>query len=45
MNELAEALIAESYAAPPAHILESLTDDLAHQSIVFLKNDAPMTKV
>jgi uncharacterized damage-inducible protein DinB len=31
MNELAQALIAESYAAPPAHILEGLTDDLAHR--------------
>ena len=25
MNELAQALIAESYAAPPSHILEGLT--------------------
>jgi uncharacterized damage-inducible protein DinB len=31
MNELAQALIAESYAAPPSHILEALTDDLAHR--------------
>ncbi len=30
MNELAQALIAESYAAPPSHILEGLTDDLVH---------------
>ena len=28
MNELAQALIAESYAAPPSHILEGLTNDL-----------------
>src|SRR5215469_4798837 len=33
MNELAQALIAESYAAPPAHILEGLTDDLAHRQL------------
>jgi uncharacterized damage-inducible protein DinB len=31
MIELAQALIAESYAAPPAHILEGLPDDLAHR--------------
>src|SRR5882672_4956271 len=30
MNELAQALIAESYAAAPSHILEGLTDDLVH---------------
>jgi uncharacterized damage-inducible protein DinB len=33
MDELAQALIAESYAAPPAHILEGLTDDLAHREL------------
>jgi hypothetical protein len=31
MNELAQALIAESYAASPSHILEGLTDNLAHR--------------
>jgi uncharacterized damage-inducible protein DinB len=33
MNELAQALIAESYAASPAHILDGLTDDLAHRKL------------
>ena len=33
MNELAQALIAESYAAQPSHILEGLTDDLAHREL------------
>ncbi|HWW97504.1 MAG TPA: DinB family protein [Edaphobacter sp.] len=33
MNELAQALIAESYAAPPSHILEGLADDLAHREL------------
>ncbi len=33
MNELAQALIAESYAAPPSHILEGLTDDLVHRKL------------
>ena len=33
MNELAQALIAESYALPPSHILEGLTDDLAHRKL------------
>jgi uncharacterized damage-inducible protein DinB len=33
MNELAQALIAESYAAPPSHILEGLSDDLAHREL------------
>jgi len=33
MNELAQALIAESYAAPPFHILEGLTDDLVHREL------------
>ena len=30
MNELTQALIAESYAAPPSHILEGLGGDLVH---------------
>jgi len=33
MNELAQALIAESYAAPPSHVLEGLTDDLVHREL------------
>ena len=33
MNELAQALVAESYAAPPSHILEGLTDELVHREI------------
>jgi len=33
MTELATALIADSYAAAPAHILEGLTEELAHQKI------------
>jgi hypothetical protein len=33
MNELAQALIAESYAAAPSHILEGLTDDLVHREL------------
>ena len=33
MNELAQALIAESYAARPSHILEGLTDDLVHREL------------
>ena len=33
MNELAQALIAESYAAPPSHILEGLTDSLVHREL------------
>jgi uncharacterized damage-inducible protein DinB len=33
MNELVQALIAESYAASPAHILEGLPDDLAHREL------------
>lgn len=32
MSELATALIADSYAAPPSHILESLPDELAQRS-------------
>jgi hypothetical protein len=30
MNELTQALIAESYAAQPSHILEGLNDNLVH---------------
>jgi uncharacterized damage-inducible protein DinB len=33
MNELQQALIGDSAAAPPAHILEGLPSDLAHQAI------------
>lgn len=33
MNELAQALTHESYAAPPSHILEGLTEDLVHRTI------------
>ena len=33
MNELTQALIAESYAAAPTHILEGLTDDLVHREL------------
>ena len=32
-SELAQALIADSYAAPAAHILEGLSEDLAHRKI------------
>jgi uncharacterized damage-inducible protein DinB len=34
MNELAQALIAESYAASPSHILDGLTDGLVHREIL-----------
>lgn len=30
MNELEKVLIADSYAAPPAHVVEGLTEELAH---------------
>lgn len=33
MNELEQALIGDSYAAPPSHIIEGLSDALAHQPI------------
>jgi hypothetical protein len=33
MNELANALIAESYAAAPSYILKGLTDDLVHREL------------
>jgi uncharacterized damage-inducible protein DinB len=32
MNELENALVGDSYAAPPAHILEGLGDDLVHRA-------------
>jgi uncharacterized damage-inducible protein DinB len=31
MNELEQILVGESYAAPPSHILEGLTEDLVHR--------------
>jgi hypothetical protein len=31
MNELAQALIGDSYAAPAAHIIEGLSDELVHK--------------
>ena len=34
MNELGKALIADSYAAHPAHILEALKPELAHISVL-----------
>ena len=35
MNELAQALIGDSAAAPPAHILEGIAEELAHRSMQF----------
>ena len=35
MNELQQALIGDSAAAPPAHILEGVAEDLAHQALQF----------
>ena len=35
VNELQQALIADSAAAPPAHILEGVAEDLAHQALQF----------
>ena len=35
MNELAQTLIGDSAAAPPAHILEGVADDLAHHAVQF----------
>jgi hypothetical protein len=35
MNELAQALIGESAAAPPAHILEDVANDLAYHAVQF----------
>ena len=31
MNELEQILVGDGYAAPPAHIIDALSDDLAHQ--------------
>jgi uncharacterized damage-inducible protein DinB len=33
MNELERALVSNSAAAPPAHILEGLSDELAHREV------------
>jgi uncharacterized damage-inducible protein DinB len=33
MNELAQALIGDSYAAPAAHIIEGLSDELVHRQL------------
>jgi len=33
MSELAQALIADSYATAPSHILEGLTDDLVYRRV------------
>jgi uncharacterized damage-inducible protein DinB len=33
MNELESALVGDSYAAPPAHILDGLGDDLVHKDV------------
>jgi hypothetical protein len=33
MSELAQALVADSYAAAPSHILEGLTDDLVYRTL------------
>ena len=33
MSELAQALVADSYAAAPSHILEGLTDSLVHRAV------------
>jgi uncharacterized damage-inducible protein DinB len=35
VNELAQALIGDSAAAPPAHILEGINSELAHESLQF----------
>jgi uncharacterized damage-inducible protein DinB len=35
MNELAQALIGDSAAAPPSHILEGIAEELAHRSLQF----------
>lgn len=31
MNELEQILVSDGYAAPPAHIIDTLSDELAHQ--------------
>ncbi len=36
MSELAQALTGDSYAAPPAHILEGLPEDLAHRKLPYV---------
>jgi hypothetical protein len=33
MSELVQALVADSYAAAPSHILEGLTDSLVHRTL------------
>jgi uncharacterized damage-inducible protein DinB len=33
MNELQKALTADSFAAPPSHILEAIDDTLAHRAV------------
>lgn len=33
MNELERALVGNSYAAPPSHILDGLGDDLVHRGV------------
>lgn len=33
MNELAQALVGDSYAAPASHIIEGLSDELVHKRI------------
>ena len=35
INELAQTLIGDSAAAPPAHILEGVAEDLAHHAVQF----------
>jgi uncharacterized damage-inducible protein DinB len=35
MNELEQALVGDSAAAPPAHILEGIAEELAHRSLQF----------
>jgi len=36
MNELTQALVGDSAAAPPSHILEGISDDLADQNLEFV---------
>jgi hypothetical protein len=36
VNELTQALIADSAAAPPAHILDGVNSDLAHEALPFV---------
>ena len=35
VNELTQALIGDSAAAPPAHILEGVNSELAHEALPF----------